>query len=220
MDTYSQGLDGMWINMPPGLCNGTYYVVVQIDPHNYFLETNENNNVVAVPITLTQQSPSPQQVLMLIKNPYLCAGDNITLTANFGTSYLWNTGATSQSINVSSTGNFTVYGDEQLWFRYLISFPGIRYNSNPPSTTGNSVCNSGSTVLTASGTGTMNWYAASSGGTSLFTGNTFNTPVVNSTATYYADATVTSGLQTLFCPPANNTFGSGGIFKQWPISYF
>ncbi|MBL7923222.1 MAG: hypothetical protein JNL88_03400, partial [Bacteroidia bacterium] len=31
-DIYYQSLDGMWINLPPGLCNGTYWMVIQLDP--------------------------------------------------------------------------------------------------------------------------------------------------------------------------------------------
>lgn len=47
-------------------------------------------------------------------------------------------------------------------------------------------------TLTASGCsgGTVNWFAASSGGTSLGTGTTYTTPALTSTTTYYADCTV------------------------------
>ncbi len=38
-------------------------------------------------------------------------GDSVTLTANSGTYYLWNTGATSQSIRVKSSGTYTVTVD-------------------------------------------------------------------------------------------------------------
>lgn len=37
-----------------------------------------------------------------------CQGDNVTLTASAGSSWLWSNGATTQSINVANTGNFTV----------------------------------------------------------------------------------------------------------------
>ena len=37
-----------------------------------------------------------------------CPGDSVVLTANSGTAYLWSTGATTQSITVSSSGSFTV----------------------------------------------------------------------------------------------------------------
>ncbi|MEP7168241.1 MAG: T9SS type A sorting domain-containing protein [Bacteroidota bacterium] len=214
MDTYSQNLDGMWINIPPGLCNGTYYIVVQIDPRNYFLETNENNNVVAVPITLTKQSPSPTASVTANTYPVLCSGDNITLSANFGTTYLWSNGATTQNITVTNAGNYSVVVTNSCGTATSSPFSVTVVTANPPSTTAASVCQSGSATLTASGTGTVNWYNAASGGSSLFTGNTFITPVVSNNTTYYADATVTSGPQTLFCPPADNSFGSGGYLSS------
>ncbi len=60
LDIYSQGLEGMDIQFPVDICNGDYYVVSTTDPNNNFLETNENNNTVVAPITLTQQTePTP-----------------------------------------------------------------------------------------------------------------------------------------------------------------
>ena len=106
MDTYSQGLDGMWIVIPPGTCNGQYYVVVQIDPLNYFRETNENNNVVAVPITLTQQSSAP--VISVTGSLNICPSGSVTLTASAASNYTWSTGETNQSIIVTTAGSYTV----------------------------------------------------------------------------------------------------------------
>lgn len=37
-----------------------------------------------------------------------CPGGSVTLTANSGTNYLWSTGATTQSITVTTSGNYTV----------------------------------------------------------------------------------------------------------------
>ena len=37
-----------------------------------------------------------------------CAGSSVSLTSSPGTTYLWSTGATTQSINVTSTGSYTV----------------------------------------------------------------------------------------------------------------
>lgn len=54
LDIYSQSLPGMDIDLT-GVCNGDYYIVSITDPNNDFVETNDNNNWVAVPITLTQQ---------------------------------------------------------------------------------------------------------------------------------------------------------------------
>ena len=37
-----------------------------------------------------------------------CAGGNVTLTTDAGSTYLWSTGETSQSINITETGSYTV----------------------------------------------------------------------------------------------------------------
>lgn len=53
------------------------------------------------------------------------------------------------------------------------------------------VCDFGSGNLSATASaGNINWYATPTGGISLHTGNTFTTPSLNNTTTYYVDATL------------------------------
>lgn len=47
------------------------------------------------------------------------------------------------------------------------------------------ICSGASTTLSASGTGTLGWYSAPTGGTYLGGGSPFNTPVLTTTTTYY-----------------------------------
>jgi len=54
LDIYDQNLPDMYIDLT-GVCNGNYYIISYTDPDNNFIEQNDNNNWVAVPITLTQQ---------------------------------------------------------------------------------------------------------------------------------------------------------------------
>lgn len=64
------------------------------------------------------------------------------------------------------------------------------------STTPASRCNTGTVTLGATASaGTINWYDVATGGTSLGIGNTFTTPSITSTTTYYVDATA-SGCTT------------------------
>lgn len=106
-DIYYQSLDGMWINLPPGLCNGTYWMVIQLDPYNNFLESNENNNVMAVQVVLSQQGGSTP-VVTASGSTSFCAGGSVSLTATSGSNYLWSNGATTQSITVSQSGSYSV----------------------------------------------------------------------------------------------------------------
>ena len=56
-------------------------------------------------------------------------------------------------------------------------------------TTAASRCDAGTVILAATASaGTLNWYAASSGGTALGTGASFTTPNISATTTYYVEA--------------------------------
>jgi Concanavalin A-like lectin/glucanases superfamily/Ig-like domain CHU_C associated/Pregnancy-associated plasma protein-A len=75
----------------------------------------------------------------------------------------------------------------------LINSVGLTGPSVISSTNSGSRCGAGAVALSASGcTGTYNWYAAASGGSSLGTGANFTTPSINITTLYYVDCTVGS----------------------------
>ena len=75
-----------WDQHSAGTCNGNYWIVV-IDPNNNFQELRENNNVIAVPITLTRQTAPGTGVATISSNRagVIAPGDVATLTANAGT---------------------------------------------------------------------------------------------------------------------------------------
>lgn len=77
--------------------NTTYHVAV----FDGFTTVNSQVAVTvnAIPVTpgITANGPTT-----------FCAGGNVTLTADAGSTYLWSTGETSRSINVTETGNYTV----------------------------------------------------------------------------------------------------------------
>ena len=105
LDVYGQSL-----NEPillDNVCNGNYYLVSITDPDNKFLESDETNNWVAVPITLTRQNSVP--AVTASSSPYLCGpGDSLILTANIAPSYHWSTGDSTNSIVVRDTGTYSV----------------------------------------------------------------------------------------------------------------
>ncbi len=59
-------------------------------------------------ITTTIASPSAPTISASGSTTLVCPGKTVTLTSSAGTTYLWSTSATSQSIVVSTAGNYTV----------------------------------------------------------------------------------------------------------------
>jgi hypothetical protein len=209
-DIYWETLDGQWIDIAPGTCNGNYWVVIVVDPHNFFLESNEDNNYFAAPITLTQQSTAGNPVIEITTDntsTTLCAGDSITLTATAGSSISWSTGETTQSIRVpASNQNYTVTVTNYCG----TGTASYRVNQAPvtalPVVSNDTLCVSGNATLTASANGTVRWYDGQ--GNYLASGSSFTTPTISSTTTYYAENNTTHA-DTAFGLPHTNGMGAG-----------
>ena len=208
-DVYSESLDLMWINLPAGLCNGQYWIVMEVDPRDSFLESDETNNYTAVPYTLTQQNPpmtsAPVSITTNRQSAKICPGETVTLTATAGSAFLWSTGATTQSITTSTPGTYAV-----TVTNYCGTIPSapmdvvVEPAASDPVTTNDLVCVSGSGTLTASSSGNITWTDGASN--VVGTGNTFVTPVLAATTTYYATA-ATSYIDTTHVGPVDQTLG-------------
>lgn len=117
---------------------------------------------------------------------------------------------TTPSINTTTT----YYVDATVGDCTSARTPVIATVNPAPTITGTTTiprCGPGSVSLGASSSaGTPSWYAAETGGTSLGTGTTFNTPSISQTTTYYVDATAngcttptrTAVIATVSTPPA------------------
>ena len=209
-DVYGKHLDGMWINIPPNTCNGDYYIVMEVDKNNIFLEENDDNNYTAVPVTLTLQHPAgtPQAPIISSDNSNnLCDGQSITLTATAGTNYLWSTGDTTQTITVTQAGSYTC--EVSNYCGTNISDPFVVNNvaPNPPTAVGDTICVSGSMELTASASGDITWYDAA--GNFVGAGPSFTTPNLTTSTTYYVQNTDVY-TDSINAEPHSNGIGGGG----------
>lgn len=149
-----------------------------------------------------------------------CTGivDFTDLSFNNPTSWLWNFG----DGNTSTLQNPThIYVDNGTYNVTLVSFntfgsDTITLNNyihvNKPTTpiaSDNERCGSGTIQLIATSTGSINWYDAEVNGNLLFTGDTFTTPVISSSAQYYAETFIASQIQNTGKP---DNSGGGGYF--------
>jgi PKD repeat protein len=80
-----------------------------------------------------------------------------------------------------------------------------------PATVSDSRCGNGSLSLSATGSGgDLNWFETTTGGTSLNTGNSFNTPVLSSSKTYYVEEIIKFPSQNFGA--FDTTIGTGAFF--------
>jgi hypothetical protein len=200
----------MWINVPPNTCNGNYYIVMEVDKNNIFLEENDDNNFTAVPVTLTLQNPAGSNVLPLItsnNSNNLCDGQSLTLTATAGTAFLWSTGETTQTITVNQPGSYTCQVTNYCGTNTSEPFVVNNVMPDAPVVSGDSVCVSGSMTLTAEGSGDISWFDVN--GNFVGAGDTLITPILTSTTTYYAQNTDVY-VDSIHAEPYTNGIGGGG----------
>jgi hypothetical protein len=130
----------------------------------------------------------------------VCGGGSVTLRASFTTSgavISWYEGSTlkatgeTYSPTVSSTTNYIVKATNNgctspssVVTATVKTIPVITNVSS------SSRCGSGSVALSASASaGTINWFSAPTGGSSLASGTSYTTSSLSSTTTYYVNAT-------------------------------
>jgi len=204
-DIYYYYLDGMQIPIPASVCNGTYKLVVVLDPYDYFLEEDESNNVKVATVTLTQQGGG--SISIVTDGPTsFCEGNDVTLSIDApASSYTWSNGATTPSIIVSSTASISC---SAITTCGLQTTPTVTINvapAAPPTATDGSTCGPGTVTLNASGPGTLRWYNSPSSGTVLATGPSFITPSLTSTTTYYVESESGNVGPTSKVGPVNHT---------------
>ncbi|MBV9185766.1 MAG: hypothetical protein JO093_09085 [Acidobacteria bacterium] len=105
-------------------------------------------------------NPLPAPAISASGGTTFCAGGSVTLTATAGySSYLWNTGATTQSITVSSSNNYSVTVRDGNNCSGTSAPTAVSVRPVPTATVSGSaaICPGGSATITAALTGTAPW---------------------------------------------------------------
>ena len=182
-DTYGSHLDGMFLNIPLGTCNGEYAVVLEVP--QVMVESRLDNNFTWFPITLTQQAEGPEvQDIVSSADGLFCEGEAINLSIDLpnNSSALWSDGSSSSSIEVTSSGNYTVtvtspeYSCSTVKTINLSSIPTLDIE-------GSTVCKNESIDLSVESDYLVNWYDENMN--LLASGNNYTTPLLNEDVTYY-----------------------------------
>lgn len=153
----------------------------------------------------------PVPLLVKTNKSEACKKDRVTLDVDgvvvAGGEFQWQSSPSGANTFTNIVGATTVpYTTDSLTastdFRLVVSCGGTPIASSPSnvitfvvnnpsvtSTTPGVRCGAGSVNLSATAPGyDINWYANATGGSSIGTGNTFSTPIINSSTTYYVGA--------------------------------
>lgn len=179
----------------PTICSGTSTVLTASGATNYTWSTGATTSTISVSPTsnttytvfgnssgCTGSGSTTVSVnstpTIAVNSATLCSGTSTVLTANGATTYSWNTGASTQTINVSPAGT-TVYTVTGTTSGCSASNTGTVNITTTPTITVNSatLCSGTSTVLSASGATSYSWstgattqtISASPGATTVYT---------------------------------------------------
>lgn len=152
---------------------GTYNVIVSSGP----------GCSATAPSIVVTENPAEYPVISAQGDLEFCPGGSVVLEAAGG-SPVWNTGDTTTTITATQDGDYYFYiqGLCQNWYSDTLTVS--LFDNTAPSASGTTITSPQSVTLNATGTN-VSWWDAPTGGNMLATGNTFNTPVLNSTTTYY-----------------------------------
>ena len=163
---------------------------------NYTLVVTDANGCISpasAPVTVTVfQQPSAPAISAAGPTSF-CQGGSVTLNCPAASTYLWSTGATTQSITVSQSGNYTVQITDANGCTSPVSAPfAVTVHPLPAVPTINAdgplvFCDGGSVNLTATGTGTFSWN----------TGATSATIPVNTSGSFTVTVTDANGCQAI-----------------------
>jgi gliding motility-associated-like protein len=161
-------------------------------------------------------NPLPTAAITAASATTFCAGGSVILTASAGTSWLWNTGETTQSITVNNTSNKTVIVKDGNGCENTSTAEPITVNSLPVATisagSATTFCSGESVTLTASPGSSWLWSTGETTRSITVTGTSNNTVTVKDgngcenssagtsiTVNPLPVATITAATATTFC---------------------
>jgi hypothetical protein len=213
-------------------CTPNVGVTFDISPGTFFnlgttnvtATASDNNGNIAhltFPVTVNV-TPLPAATISANRPTTFCAGDSVILTASAGNTYKWNTGATTSSITVKTSGSYSVTVTNNNGCSASSAATAVTVNPLPApaiSASGpTSFCIGGSVTLTSSPASTYHWSnGATTKSITVSTADSYSVTVTNTSgcsATSAATAvtvnplpvaTITADGPTTFCPSGSVT---------------
>jgi hypothetical protein len=169
----------------------------------YTLTIDDGSGCSGVSSIAVLDSPDETPTVDLTGEAIFCEGGVVELTSSTAAAYAWSNGATTQTVQVSTSGTYTVTieGNCGEWTSAAVEVEVLEA-PDAPTADGVVIPVPGTADLFATGSD-VRWYDAASGGNLLGTGNAFTTPVVNDLTSFWVADAITHGGGEAFGGPAN-----------------
>lgn len=167
--------------------NGDTTQTIEVGAGSYNVTVSNGGACAAnSPAITIIENPAENPTIVALDNLLVCEGTSVVVQASGSDAFAWSNGETGETIEIVTAGDYwvTVQGLCQTWNSDTLTLVTLS-NAAP---TGEDV------FLAAPGTAQLNvtgenvtWYASETGGEILASGNTFTTPFVNATTSFYAE---------------------------------
>jgi hypothetical protein len=195
---WSTGATGQSINVNQ---EGTYMVTV----------TNTSNGCFTTSAALdVAVAPDETPTVSTSGDLKFCEGGSVTLSSDPALGYTWSNNATTQSIEVTESGLYsvTIQGACDNFTSQQIAVEVL--DASAPQVDESEVWIPTPATVDLAATGTdLAWYDAATGGNLVGNGPTITTPVITETTSYWVEQTLTYGGDTYYGGPVNNSPSTG-----------
>ena len=198
----SQGVDSLISNADS--------LVINLSTGYYYNKSFDASGCEHISDTVHLRNLTPQAIVSYSGPLSFCDGGSVTLSAPSGGTYLWSTGATSQSITASTSGSYTVTVTNSNGCSATSTATQVSVLSAPTATITASgplsFCNGGSVTLSAPSGGTYLWS----------TGATSQSITASTSGSYTVTVTNSNGCSAI----SNSTVVSVLLVPTISVSYF
>ena len=187
---------------------------------SYSVTIDDGSGCTANASYFVQASPDETPTVSADGPTTFCEGNSISLTSTAANGYTWTGGGTTQSIQVTASGTYTVTIQGSCdAFTSTPVVVTVLDAADAPTANDVTIPVPGTAELNATGTN-VNWYDVPAGGTPIGSGNSYTTPFLSTNTTFYlTDGIIHGGGQWNGGPADRLTTAAPGAYHTNADNY-
>lgn len=174
-------------------------------PGNYSVTISDGLGCSGTTSVFVQQAPDETPTVSVIGETSFCEGTTVQLSSSPAAAYTWSNGATSQTITVDQGGTYsvTIDGACGTWTSSAVTLTMLAA-PQAPQADDVTIPVPGTAELNATGSNVL-WFTQPIGGAAVGAGNTWTTPFVSGTTSFWAASSNVYGGGTFYGGKTNNS---------------